>query len=231
MYSAYNKKQNRTGPSVAVAIVVFFLTLSALNSIGFVPSYIDGIKPNSFTPVDALPDTENNLALSDLPQLGSFRSYAPVSHEEPIKPERIVAHAIGLDLPVLNPEQTSISALDEALLHGTVRYPLSAELNQEGNIFIFGHSSSLPIVKNQMFKAFNRISALREGDMIKLIGNGKSHIYRVREVRRADANEEMIDLSKTNGRQLTLSTCDSFGGKSSRFVVEADFVASYQDGE
>lgn len=228
MYSVYNKKQNRIGPATAVAVVVFFLTLSALNSIGFVPSYIDGINPHSFTPVEERLGAENNLALSDLPQLGNSRPYAPVSHEAPIKPERIVAHTIGLDLPVLNPEQTSISVLDEALLHGTVRYPLSAELNQEGNLFIFGHSSSLPIIKNQMFKAFNHISALREGDMIKLIGNGKSYMYRVREVRRADANEELIDLSRKAGRQLTLSTCDSFGGKSSRFVVTADFVSSYQ---
>ena len=217
--------QNRTGSTIAVSIVMFFLALSALDSIGWVPSYVDGVRADTFIDISSS-STSGSIALSDLPTLGTTRSYTPASNEAPIKPTRIVASSIGLDLPILNPEDTAVSALDNALLTGSVRYPLSAQLNEEGNIFIFGHSSSLPVVKNKMFKAFNDISDLREGDTIKLMGGGMTHTYRVTSVRRTDAGEALVDFSKTNGRRLTLSTCDTFGGKNSRFVVEADFLAS-----
>lgn len=234
MYSInYYHKQNRAGSTVAASIMMFFLSLSALNSIGFVPDYIDGTHADPRVD-EVLPNANDRVALADLPQLGSSaQPYTPVSTEPPIFPTRIVAPSIGLDLPVLNPQQTSVAALDSALFSGVVRYPLSGKLNEEGNIFIFGHSTSVPIVKNQMFKAFNHISELRKGDTIKLVGesDGKNsaHIYRVTSVRRTDVDEALIDLSTTHGRRLTLSTCDSFGGKSSRFVVEAEFVASYND--
>jgi LPXTG-site transpeptidase (sortase) family protein len=225
----YNDRQKRVGPTIAVSIVVFFLSLSALSSVGWVPSYVDGIRPDPLADVAPMPKTENIVRLADLPMLGTSRDYTHAPTEAPVKPTRIVADAIGLDLPVLNPDEASVAALDTALLSGSVRYPLSSELNEDGNIFIFGHSSSIPIVKNQMFKAFNHISDLREGDLIKLLGDDdKAHIYRVKSVRRTDVGEALVDLSKTNGRRLTLSTCDTFGGKNSRFVVEADFVASYQ---
>lgn len=219
---------------LVVSGMVFFLTLSMLSSIGFVPSYIDGVYPDSLAeetqPIDALPNSAGRLALADLPMLGSsVRPYSPPITDPAVDPERIVIHSIDVDLPVLNPEETTVSALDHALLSGSVRYPLSARLNEQGNVFIFGHSSSLPIIKNQMFKAFNRLSELEEGDTVKLVGAGKAHVYRVESVRRTDVSEEMIDLSTKNGRRLTLSTCDSFGGKSSRFVVEAVFIGAYAE--
>ena len=229
----YSQGKNTKGAVFAATIVIFFLTLSALNSIGWVPDYVDGMRADPLA--DSAPsvsENEESIALSSLPQLGVSSAYYSPPPTDPIaKPTRIVAYAIGLDLPILNPMETDVATLDAALLSGAVRYPLSAELNQNGNVFIFGHSSSLPVVRNQMFKAFNHISELRVGDTIKLVGDDKAHIYRVTSVHRADASEALIDLSSAHGRRLTLSTCDSFGGKSSRFVVEADFLASYADGE
>jgi len=62
------------------------------------------------------------------------------------------------------------------------------------------------------------------------VGGGMAYIYRVSEVRRADASEELINLSPAKyGRKLTLSTCDSFTSKNSRFIVEADFIGSYKE--
>ena len=146
-----------------------------------------------------------------------------------MRPERIIIHSIVVNHPILSPTSTNVEVLDHELLSGTVRYPLSAKLNENGNIFIFGHSSRIAFVKNPMFKAFNRISELREGDTIKVSGGGQAFIYRVTDVRRTDASEAIIDLSPTQGQHLTLSTCDSFTSKTSRFVVEADFVGSYKD--
>ena len=241
MNSGY-RQEKETGTMLMVSLVMFILTLSALNSIGLVPSYIDGVYPDASAiaspepAAEALPDSTGHLALASLPQLGtsvlselSEEVIQNDSDARAVDPERIVIHSIGVDLPVLNPTETSVEALDLALLSGSVRYPLSAKLNENGNVFIFGHSSRIAFVKNPMFKAFNRLSELRTGDTIKVTGGGMAHIYRVSEVRRTDVDEELIDLSPTQGKRLTLSTCDSFTGKSSRFVVEADLIGTYKD--
>ncbi len=246
----YAAGKANTVATTSVATLLFVLSLSALNSVGLVPDYVDGtgtfaLDTGTTTPVDALPDSEGRLALNDIPRLGDEVVLTPivaatpstpvviaplaqpVQVVAPIEPERIVIHGLSIDLPVSNPQTTDVAALDQALLTSVVRYPLSAELNQDGNVFIFGHSSHLPVVKNQMFKAFNEIEKLNKGDTIKLIGKGESHIYRVTSVKQVDAKDALIDLSPEKGKRLTLSTCDSFGGKSSRWVVEAEFVGAY----
>ena len=202
---------------VATTIVLFFFSLSAAESVGFVPCYVDGTCESGV------------VALSALPELGS-EALAPAAEEPAVSavlPERIVVSAIDLDLPVQNPETRDIAALDEILKNGPVRYVDSARLGEKGNILVFAHTSHLPVVKNQMYKAFNRIPELEAGDSIAISGEGRSYLYTVRSVRSADTKEDIIDLSPTLGQKLTLVTCDTLTGKSARFILEADFVASY----
>lgn len=214
----YNKNHTKPHPAVFVFVTLIFfcLSLSAAESVGFVPYFIDGTEPSL---------ERRALALSNIPQLGN----EPVAAQTatPVVPAKLTIASIGLDLAIQNPETRDMHELDEALKYGPVRYVDSAKLNEKGNMFVFAHSSHLPIVHNQMFKAFNRINELKEGDLITIEGGGEKHIYRVSVVRLTDANEEMIDLSPTREPKLTLSTCDNFGGKTSRWVVEADFMASY----
>lgn len=207
----------------AASIVMFFLSLSAADSVGLVPYYIDGSTP--------LTTGGNSVALADLPELGEEKSAQEDSKNVgPVAlPSRIVISAIGLDLPVQNPSTRDINALDALLQSGPARYVDSAKLGEKGNVLIFAHSSHLPIVHNQMFKAFNRIPELSEGNVITIMGkdsSGKeqSYLYIVRSVRRGDAHDENIDLSPKNGTVLTLVTCDTLTSKASRWILEADFV-------
>ena len=211
-------RQNRPPLRVflSASVVLFFLSLSAADSIGFVPYYIDGSTP--------LATSGNSVALSNLPQLGE-----ETANSEIALPERIVIPAIGLDLPVQNPSTRDIDTLDVLLQKGPVRYVDSAKLGQKGNVLIFAHSSRLPIVKNQMFRAFNRVSELSSGDTITVTGKDssgeeKSYIYFVSSVRRALADEEVIDLSPKQGTVLTLVTCDTLTSKETRWILEAEFV-------
>jgi sortase A len=202
---------------LATTMVIFGLTLSAADSVGFVPDYIDGTTPTQ----------TRTVALSSLPELGTDDSAVAtttVHMNETALPNRITISAIGLDLPIQNSSSRDVETLDEALMKGPVRYVDSAKLGEQGNVLVFAHSSHLPIVHNQMFKAFNRISELKTGDLITVYGGGKEYIYNVTSVRQADATETLIDLSPKNGSKLTLSTCDTLTSKTSRFVVEADFV-------
>ncbi|OGC88283.1 hypothetical protein A3D70_01075 [Candidatus Adlerbacteria bacterium RIFCSPHIGHO2_02_FULL_54_18] len=147
-------------------------------------------------------------------------------------PVRIIAPTIGLDMPVSNPSSTSVEALDQALLSGTVRYPASALLGQEGGVLIVGHSSYLPVVHNQNFKAFNHIKELKEGDDVSVYSAEAEYHYRVVGVRLgkalASTPQDVVKLPDSgNGKYLVMVTCDSFGAKSDRYIVTAEFVGVY----
>ena len=217
--SSYSKKKPPAGVFIATTVVMFVLTLSAADSIGFVPDYIDGTAPAN----------SDSVALSDLPVLGETTpAQTPAStpvETKGVAPKRLVIDSINLDLPVQNPQTRDIDALDTLLQKGPARYMDSAQLAQDGNVLIFAHSSHLPIVHNNMFQAFNRIPELKAGDSISLFGvDGKEYLYSVSSVRKADANDTTISLSSQNGKKLTLVTCDTLTSKSARFVLEADYV-------
>lgn len=201
---------------LAATVVIFVMSLSAADSIGFVPYYIDGTEP-----------TRSRVAISDLPELGEKK---PISTPQPepmgVVPTRIRSAAINLDLQVQDSTTRDIDELTEMLKDGPVRYVDSAKLGEKGNVVIFGHSSQLPVVNNRMYKAFNRVPELEAGDTITLEGGGKEFVYSVLSVKKVDANEGVIDLAK-EGNTLTLVTCDTLTGKSARFVLEAELVGSY----
>ena len=77
-----------------------------------------------------------------------------------------------------------------------------------------------------MYKAFNALPELTAGDMVTIESSDYTYTYQVTSVRKTDATEEYIDLSADGGAKLTLSTCDNFGKKTSRWVVEATLVSS-----
>lgn len=141
-------------------------------------------------------------------------------------PVRIEIPSVGVKATVANPSSTDIDVLDAALLKGVVRYPTSAKLGEEGNVIIMGHSSYLPVVHNQAFKAFNEIQNLKVGEEILVHADGRTYVYAVEKVMEADAKSAAIPLSVA-GQKLTLATCDSFGDTSGRFVVTANLVESY----
>ncbi len=231
MNNGFSDHINNQKPPFAVflsaTIILFVLTLSAADSVGLVPDYLDADAPVRAT---------ETLAVSDLPELGEEevkpvetvmetpRETAPLALT---KPARIVIPAIGLDLPVQNPKTRDLTALDTLLQNGPARYVDSAQLNERGNVIIFAHSSHLPVVRNQMYKAFNRIPELSAGDTITLVGeDGKKYLYNVLSVRQADANEATINLSPLQGTKLTLVTCDTLTSKSSRFILDAEFIGA-----
>lgn len=139
-------------------------------------------------------------------------------------PDRLVIPSLGTDLPISNPQTRNIAALDEALKSAVVRYPDAATLGQQGgNVLVFGHSSHLPVVRNKLYKAFNDIETLKNGEIVQAVSGRDVYSYQVTRVYEASATDDSIPLS-VQGHRLTLLTCDTFGKKSDRFVVEAEFI-------
>ena len=122
MNSHGNTKKAPFPAFLSAAIVIFFSTLSAADSIGFVPYFIDGSTPAS-----------SKVALSELPVLGEA---VPADVAQALLPDHISIPAINLDLPVQNTSSRDTDVLDAALQKGPVRYVDSAQLGQRGNMLI-----------------------------------------------------------------------------------------------
>lgn len=142
-------------------------------------------------------------------------------------PTKISVPSISLETSVANPTTAAPEVLDSLLLKGAVRYPTSGLLGTKGsNVVVFAHSSYLPIVRNQAYKAFDGIQNLHKGDKIYVSGKDRTYVYAVETVASADATTAGVPLT-VEGNKLTLITCDSFSAKTGRFVVISSLVESY----
>ncbi len=207
-------------------IGVSFLTFVGLYLIGGVP---DELKVSDSTttndsllvgPQIAASDLESTTQTSTI--IPKVQSTTPTNLVQGELPTRISIAKIGVNVLVTNTATTNNDVLNQDLLKGSVRYPGSGTLGH-GNMFIFAHSTGIKIVNNQAYKAFNNLDKLNIGDVIKVQSATKVYTYKVTSVRLADSSEQFVNL-QTNKNMLTLTTCDVFGEKQQRFVVEAEFV-------
>jgi len=139
-------------------------------------------------------------------------------------PIRIVINKIKVNSIIQNPTTTNNYTLNDLLLRGVVRYPGSG-LPGEGNMFFFGHSSRLSVVNNQAYRVFSELKTLVAGDTILVYSEKHVYTYRVNNIKIANSEDVLVDFS-VKKNMLTLSTCNVFGQKQERVVVEADFVGS-----
>lgn len=137
-------------------------------------------------------------------------------------PLSIKIPVIGVDAQVYNPQSTSTEILDGLLAKGAVHYPGSGNLGY-GNIFVFGHNTRLAIVNNQGFKTFNGLNNLKKDDLIYITSDKNEFLYKVTSITLEGADKALV-VFDTAVHKLTLSTCDTFGAKSDRYVVEAEYV-------
>lgn len=165
----------------------------------------------------------NPAALFSKDETASAVAYFDTSVEKP----EIVIPAIGLQSVIVEPSSNSLAVLNNALTQGAVRYPGSAKPGEEGNVFIFGHSTGLPVVHNEAYKLFNRVKELKSGDAVKIREGNREYLYIIKSVTVKRANDAKIDLS-ANKKLLTISTCKIIGtSEEYRYVVEAEFLRSY----
>ena len=83
----------------------------------------------------------------------------------------------------------------------------------------------LSTVNNKAYQAFNNIQKLVPGDEILIESDQREYDYKVTAIKITDTEEAHVNFK--NGRNMvTLSTCNVFGAKEERHVVEADFVKS-----
>jgi LPXTG-site transpeptidase (sortase) family protein len=190
-------------------LAIFAGTYAVLSIFGFAPKQLR-VQEEEYQPrVTYIDDGEN-------------REQGTENREEKILlPDKITISKIGVDSEIQKPQSQEVSVLDAALNKGAVYYPGSGTINF-GNMFLFGHSTGFSIVNNQAYKTFNNLDDLVAGDEIEIESNGRTFIYKVQKVTLLDESAAFVDFSKTD-QMLTLSTCNTFGQKQERWVVEAIF--------
>lgn len=200
-----------------VFLAVFTLLYAFCFAIDFVPEAPQE-ETSSLTVVDS--DTERR-------GLASAFSARENTEEEGVwsdpLPSRIIIDTLDIDVEVLNPLSRDIDTLDRALKAGVVRHPDSGDFRDGGNMFLFGHSSYLPTVYNSNYRAFNGIQKLEKGEQIRVQSEDAEYVYEVVRVSQVDANVAEV-LVGGGEDTLTLVTCNSFGSKDDRFVVEAKIL-------
>ena len=196
-----------------VFFLVFLFSYLLLVAVDFVPEPVTGEEEFENVPVEP--------ASTEVEQSAQTNFNLPVGDvSNPVLPTSMYIEKLDRTIPVLNPTSREVVDLDNALLSGVVRHPDSAHMAQEGNVFILGHSSYLPSVMNENFQAFNGIQDLAWGDKIEVTSEGYVLTYEVEKVYKAKAADLTIPVADT-GARLTLATCNSFGSKDDRFIVEA----------
>ena len=211
----------RLGAFLLVFFLIVLVSYAILYAVDFIPEPVstDGSEEDI---------TEDSGDSSRLGLLGWFSSDEPAGSDTSLAvgdslPMSITFDSLNRTIDVLNPTSRNINDLDRALLSGAVRHPDSADFQDPGNIFILGHSSYLPNVLNRNFQAFNGLQELTWGDTIRLRSTEAEYIYRVDRVYQAKASEIEVPVD-TGEAKLTLATCNSFGSRDDRFMIEATLV-------
>ena len=200
----------------ALWLLFFTATLAALYSFGLVPRGVAEIGDSIIIAL-AGGGTDGRIA--------SARAQYAVAGA-PTRP-RIIVPNIDINAGIMFPASADIDILNDALSKGVVHYPGSALPGERGNVFLFGHSTGLKVVNNKAYTAFNRLSELKIGDVIRLRYGSGEYWYKASSVKIKKADEAWVDLRPGKTRRLTLSTCRVFGAKEERYVVEAEFMKSY----
>jgi LPXTG-site transpeptidase (sortase) family protein len=213
---------------LATFFAVFVVSYSVLAWVDFLPEPVEtvaGVNNSTDTGSEEKKDgvttaTETTSSIEGV--LEDFDD-APVAIQARVLPYTLIIDSLDRSVPILNPVSRKVSDLDEALLEGLVRHPDSATLEQQGTVFILGHSSYLPVVNNKNFQALNGIQNLKWGDIIRLQSDDIEYVYRVDSVYRAEAQDTTVPIAGPTQR-LVLATCNSFGSINDRYMVEADLL-------
>lgn len=197
--------------------VVFTISYAILSALDWLPELV--------MPADKPVTTEEVVEVKTTAPTPEVTTPLVIEEVLPVYPTTISIPALDKTITVLNPISRNIADLDAALLEGVVRHPDSATLEQNGTVFILGHSSYLPAVRNKNFQAFNGIQDLAFGDEIKISSETGVYVYRVEKVYRAKAEDVSVPIAG-DVQRLVIATCNSFGTVDDRYIVEADLVST-----
>lgn len=147
---------------------------------------------------------------------------------EPVSPDfDLIIEKIGVNAPVIEDVPLADrAAYMEAMRHGVAHAQGSAKPGEEGNTYLFAHSSLNFWQLGKYATVFNLLRKLEPEDNITVFYQNKRYDYRV-------VNKEVISgfdlkplLNQESESVLTLQTCHPPGTTLNRLIVTARLVSS-----
>ena len=208
-------------PSKFVERITFFFVAMGVITLTYGLFVLVDFIPEAPKTKDTVPGVANT---TDFEKTESISSAVTKPASTEALPVKIIFDSLGnREVPVMNPTSSDITVLNTALLSGALRHPESADLLHEGTMYILAHSTYLPNIKNPNYKAFNDIQKLKWGDIIRVQSKDLEYVYSVEREYEAKASTGEVPLQSEKAK-LVLSTCNTFGTKDDRFIVEATLV-------
>jgi sortase A len=134
--------------------------------------------------------------------------------------KRMYINEYYLTVPKLGIERAVVKVDSDTFDKSLAAYPGSALPNEEGNVFISGHSVLPKFYNPTDYKTiFSTIHTLEEGDEILLELGGVEYRYVVRSKRVVDPKDISVIRPPATGKFVTLMTCNPPGTTLKRLVV------------
>lgn len=198
--SSKNKKGTRIQIWLFAILAVAFLSVAALIAIDF---------------IDQKKSQKAQEAPKATPETETKKDTGPAIYEWSLSVPKI-----GVSVPVIaNVDGTQKQAYNQALAGGVAHFSGTALPGAKGNVFIFGHSSSI-LGTGKYDKVFARLGELSSGSEITTVFNGVTYKYVVTEKKITSANDTSV-LAQAQSEQLTLMTCWPVGSDAKRLVIKA----------
>jgi LPXTG-site transpeptidase (sortase) family protein len=135
-------------------------------------------------------------------------------------PQRIIIPSLGIDAPIIWPENTNESALQLALEKGVAFWPESSLPEDKGTTIILGHSSAYPWYNGEYGSIFSLLNKINPGDEIWIFSPQKKYIYKVLE--KEIQSPKDIKIEKQDGQSiLYLLSCWPINTNWKRIAVKA----------
>ena len=187
-----------------------------------------------------LKDEEN--AVEYTPSIHSLSQIAKNSQAEDIDlgiditpyENRIIIPKIGKNIPLIDIKQKKVEGLDELndifmkeLENGVIRYPGSGIPGENGNSFIFGHSSNFPWMKGDYNDVFSLLDHVEFDDEVVVYYGQEKHTYKIRTKNVISPGDVSVLKSneKDDRSQVTLMTCWPIGTTLNRLVLTGDLIS------
>jgi len=133
---------------------------------------------------------------------------------------KVIIPKINVEVPVVY----DINSVDEkiiqkALESGVAHYASTSLPGQDGNVVIFGHSSSNIFNRGRYKFAFMLLSKMDKGDVFFLHKDGKRYSYEIYKKTVVKPTDFSVINQADNQATATLITCDPPGTSTNRLVV------------
>lgn len=137
------------------------------------------------------------------------------------KSNSVLISKIGIEAPLVFPENEDKEKIEQALNTGVVYHPSSSAPGESGQTILLGHSASLGWPKIRYDWVFSDLKKLEEGDEAILFFNNCQYTYKVVKKYFLDRGEQLPDSLTNSESVLILISCWPPGRDIQRIAVEA----------